>query len=245
MVTRGSRINKAYLAVMLVVASAAAPAGARPSSDPEANADEIDHSAGAPAAEVPAWISLRAALDDDFRPTLEDLPQLIVTIADLRHEVLLGFDDDGGFIFYAEGEHNRVDIQRRQLAQLRGGTLLHNHPRGTSPSDTDYAALCSLGVSASIVAARVRGKVVQARIALEGAGAHAVRRRCITRSYSTLVRPTWTRVALDREPTWVQVDLSAPNSRRSQTRAATQSRSMVATETSSTDATSATVKPPK
>lgn len=180
-----------------------APVGARAAADPESQprVDARTPSAGSSAPATTAWNSLRAALDDGFRPALESLPQLVGAIADLPYEVLLVFDREGQFIFYAEGERHQVDIPRRRITQLRGGTLLHNHPSATPPSGVDYKTLCRHALRESIVAARVEGIVVQARIALRGEGLHTALRRCEAGTTSTVHAP-WTPVAFEPERTW-------------------------------------------
>lgn len=191
------------LAIVLLVAGTAVPVWARASSDPETvpRLAMSGQPAGSLAAKTTGWSSLRAALDDGVRPTLEDLPQLVSAIVDLKYEVLLVFDHEGEFLFYTEGKDHRVDIPRRQVAQLRGGTLLHNHPGGTPPSGIDYAALCRYGVRESIVAARDEGVIMQARIGLRGAGLQAALQGCQAGRQPSTTAP-WSPIAFEPKPSW-------------------------------------------
>lgn len=191
------------LALSLLTTGMAPSVWAQASADPgsQPRVDAREPSAGSSAAATTAWKSLRAALDDGFRPPLESLPELVGAIADLPYEVLLVFDREGQFIFYVEGERHRVHLPRRRAIQLRGGTLLHNHPGATPPSGIDCKTLRRYALRESIVAARVEGIVVQTRISLRGEGSYATLRHCTSETTSA-THTSWTPVAVEPGRTW-------------------------------------------
>ena len=66
-------------------------------------------------------------------------------IKDDKVETMIAFDDDGNVVFtHSDGRDGEVSIGNRNLSDIYGKTLVHNHPNGTafSPEDLDVAMWC-------------------------------------------------------------------------------------------------------
>lgn len=77
-------------------------------------------------------------------------------------EFAAGVGPDGAVILRKRGGKNHVDFTTAEQAQLRGATLVHNHPSGASLSRPDFVAGAHFGL-AEIVAVGEGGAVYRGR----------------------------------------------------------------------------------
>lgn len=72
------------------------------------------------------WASLTVALEEGYRPGIEELPRLAAALASAPQEVLVAWDRRGRFLFHAAGDGHMVRIPRSLARRLEGSTVIHN-----------------------------------------------------------------------------------------------------------------------
>ena len=79
--------------------------------------------------------------DKDLSKVVSDYEQ---TIKDQDYESCGGFDSVGNVIVQKDGSKDLIQLTEEEGKKLKGATFTHNHPRGTSFSDSDIHTACGL-----------------------------------------------------------------------------------------------------
>lgn len=88
-------------------------------------------------------------------------------IAELSHEVAGVFDVSGRRLFAKPGDADQVGFTRSEQARLRGTTLVHNHPNGSSLSYQDAMFAEKHGLAEIVAVVRFEKRLVRFSLAPE------------------------------------------------------------------------------